>query len=134
MQFHNQKQWKRSRSHMQKTLRKSHFKNTHDRYSIIMKNYRSSLKRNTQERESVPRLGKLFRKGFCVNLSVLICLCAWVANMHGIINLDLALFWDYINNFFPAIFFISTTLWQWLSINIPFNLKFLVTKNIYHEF
>jgi len=97
---------------MQKTLRKSHFKNTHDRYSIIMKNYRSSLKSNTQERERVYQDWEIFRKGFCVNLSVLICLCAWVANMHGIINLDLALFWDYINNFFPAIFFISTTLWQ----------------------
>lgn len=60
-----------------------------------MKNYRSSLKSNTQERD-----WENFRKGFCVNLSVLICLCAWVANMHGIINLDLALFWEYINNFF----------------------------------
>ena len=65
-----------------------------------MKNYRSSLKSNTQERERAFQDWENFiRKGFCVNLSVLICLCAWVGNMHVIINLDLALFWDYINNF-----------------------------------
>ena len=66
-----------------------------------MKNYRSSLKSNTQERERAYQDWENFRKGFCVNLSVLICLCAWAGsvNMHVIINLDLALFWDYINNF-----------------------------------
>ena len=95
-----------------KTLRKSHFKNTHNRYFIIiMKNYRSSLKSNTQERERAYQDWENFRKCFCVNLSVLICLCAWVGHMHVIINLDLALFWDYINKLFLP-FSLSTTRWQ----------------------
>jgi len=54
--------------------------------------------------------------------------------MHVIINLDLALFWDYINNFFLPFSFINYSLAVIVNKYSVFNLKFLNKKYLSMNF